>query len=147
MIDDDALRHAERCLSLCIVETHLVPVVPLIAHHESRNCVESPSADVPPTVLSTLQATLIPDDIAHLSLNPFSSPGKQTVALLHALLDITEHVAHSVTLHSATLINDSKTDSLLRQQSAGQHTLHLVNDVLYPSVIRCASSSLSPGFF
>jgi hypothetical protein len=75
---------------------------------------ESPSADVLPTVLPTLQATLIPDDIAPSSLHSFSSSGEQTVALLHALLDTTEHVAHSVTLHSATLINDSKTVSLLR---------------------------------
>jgi len=89
---------------------------------------ESPSADVPPTVLSTLQATPIPDDIAPSSLHPFSSSGEQTVALLHALLDTTERVAHSVNLHSAALVNDSKTVSLLRQQSAGQHTLHLVND-------------------
>jgi hypothetical protein len=107
---------------------------------------ESPSGDVPPTVLSTLQATLIPDDIAPSSLHPFSSSGEQTVALLHALLDTTERVAHSVTLHSATLVNDSKTVSLLRQQSAGQHTLHLVNDALCAFVIRCVSSSLSPGF-
>jgi hypothetical protein len=104
---------------------------------------ESSSADVPPTVLSTLQATLIPDDIAPSSLHPFSSSGEQTVALLHALLDTTERVAHSVTLHSATLINDSKTVSLLRQQSAGQHTLHLVNDTLYPLVIPCVPSSFS----
>jgi hypothetical protein len=97
-------------------------------------------------VLSTLQATLIPDDIAPSSLHSFSSSGEQTVVLLHALLDTTEHVAHSVTLHSATLVNDSKTDSLLRQQSAAQHTLHLVNDVLYPFVIRWVSSSLSPAF-
>jgi hypothetical protein len=87
---------------------------------------ESPS-DVPPTVLSTLQATAIPDDIATSSLHPFSSSGEQTVAFLHTLLDTTERVAHSVTLHSATLLNDSKTVSLLRQQSAGQHTLHLVS--------------------
>jgi hypothetical protein len=107
---------------------------------------ESTSGDVPPTVLSTLQATLIPDDIASSSLHPFSSSGDQTVALLHALLDTTERVAHSVTLHSATLVNDSKTVSLLRQQSAGQHTLHLVNDALYPFVIHCVSSSLSPCF-
>ena len=107
---------------------------------------ESASADVPPTVLSTLQATFIPDDIAPSSLHPFSSSGEQTVALLHALLDTTERVAHSVTLHSATLVNDSKTVSLLRQQSAGQHTLHLVNDAFYLFVIRYLSSSLSLGF-
>lgn len=86
---------------------------------------ESSSVDVPPTVLSTLQATLIPDDIAPSSLHPFSSSGEQTVSLLHALLDTTERVAHSVTLHSATLVNDSKTVSLLRQQSDEQRPLHL----------------------
>jgi hypothetical protein len=104
---------------------------------------ESPSAesDVPPTVLSTLQATLIPS-----SLHPFSSSGEQTVALLHALLDTTEHVAHAVTLHSATLVNDSKTVPRLRQQSAGQHTLHLVNDVLYPS-LSAACAPLSARVF
>jgi hypothetical protein len=98
---------------------------------------ESPS-DVPATVLSTLQATAIPDDIATSSLHPFSSSGEQTVAFLHALLETTERVSHSVTLHSAaTLLNDSKTVSLLRQQSAGQHTLHLVSDD------RCAPFSSS----
>jgi hypothetical protein len=91
MIDDDALRHAERCLSLSIAETRIM--------HKRRLCrssltmtAESPSTDVPPTVLSTVQATLIPNDIAPSSLHPFSSSGEQTVALLHALLDTTEHV-------------------------------------------------------
>jgi hypothetical protein len=88
---------------------------------------DSPS-NVPPTVLSALQekATSIPDDIATASLHPFSASSEQTVALLHALLDTTERLAHSVALHSTTVVNDSRTVSLLRQQSAGQHTLHLV---------------------
>ena len=105
---------------------------------------ENPSPDVPPTVLSTLQATSIPDDISPSSLHPFSSSGEQTVALLHALLDTTELVAHSVTLHSTTLVNDSKTVSLLRQQSAGQHTLHLVNDAPPPCMILSQRSTSNP---
>jgi hypothetical protein len=93
---------------------------------------ESPS-DVPPTVLSALQenATSIPDDIAPASLHPFSASSEQTVALLHALLDTTERLAHSVALHSTTVVNDSRTVSLLRQQSAGQQTLHLVRTPLF----------------
>lgn len=79
-------------------------------------------------MLSALQedATSIPDNIATASLHPFFASSEQTVALLHALLDTTERLAHSVALHSTTVVNDSRTVSLLRQQSAGQHTLHLV---------------------
>ena len=86
------------------------------------------SPDVPPTVLSALQAkaTSIPDDIAAASLHPFSTSSEKTVALLQALLDTTEQLAHSIAQHSNTVVNDSRTVSLLRQQSAGQHTLHLV---------------------
>jgi len=87
---------------------------------------ETSSSDVPPTVLSALQAASFPDNIATSSLHPFSASSEKTVAFLQALLDTTEHVAHSVTLHSATVVNDGRTVSLLRQQSTGQHALHLV---------------------
>jgi len=87
---------------------------------------ESSSLDVPPTVLSALQDTSFPDNITTSSLHPFSDSSDKTVAFLQALLDTTERVAHSVTLHSATVVNDARTVSLLRQQSAGQQTLHLV---------------------
>ncbi len=92
-----------------------------------RIMTESPT-DVPPTVLSALQAkaTSIPDGVPAASLHPFSASSEQTVALLHALLDTTERLAHSVAQHSATVVSDSRTVALLRQQSAGQHTLHLV---------------------
>jgi hypothetical protein len=140
MIDDGAPRRTERCLSLSEIYKRR------LCRSSLTMTAEGPSADGTPTVLSTLQATLIPDDIAPSSLHYFSSSGEQTVALLHALLDTTEHLAHSVTLHSATLVNDSKAVSLLRQHSARQHTLHLVNDVLYPFVICCASSSLARVF-
>ena len=117
------------------------------AHNGSLIMTTESQSDVPPTVLSTLQATAIPDDIAPSSLHPFSSSSEQTVAFLHTLLDTTERVAHSVTLHSATVLNDSKTVSLLRQQSAGQHTLHLVNDIHFSRLSPACSSSLSPGLF
>jgi hypothetical protein len=63
---DDALRRAERCLSLSIAETHISAGRAAHAHMTA----EGPSTDVPPTLLSTLQATLIPDDIAPSSLRP-----------------------------------------------------------------------------
>ncbi|KAH9069869.1 hypothetical protein EDB83DRAFT_2518217 [Lactarius deliciosus] len=50
---------------------------------------------------------------------------RSTSVLLHSLLDTTVRVAHSVTLHSTTAVNNSKTVSLLREQSTGQHLLHL----------------------
>lgn len=67
----------------------------------------------------------MPDNIKTSGLHPFSSASDQTVAFLHSLLDTTARVAHSVTLHSATAVNDSRTVSLLREQSTGQHLLHL----------------------
>ncbi|KAH9983615.1 hypothetical protein BJV74DRAFT_612947 [Russula compacta] len=85
---------------------------------------ETPS-NVPPTVLSALQATAFPDNTATSSLHPFSASNEQTVAFLHTLLETSERVAHSVTLHSATVVDDSRTVSLLRQQSARQHELNL----------------------
>ncbi|KAH9166265.1 hypothetical protein EDB89DRAFT_2233005 [Lactarius sanguifluus] len=45
----------------------------------------------------------------------------KTIAFLHSLLDITARVAHS---DSTTAANDSRTVSLLREQSTGQHLLH-----------------------
>jgi hypothetical protein len=116
---------------------------------------ENPS-DVPPTVLSALQAkaTSIPDTIAAASLHPFSASSEQTVGLLQALLDTTEQLTHSIALHSNTVVNDSRTVSLLRQQSAGQHTLHLVRTkphstpppLLFPlSVVFFFSSRLGSG--
>ena len=103
--------------------------------------------DVPPTVLSALQAkaTSIPDDIAAASLHPFSASSEQTVALLQALLDTTEQLAHSITQHSNTVVNDSRTVSLLRQQSAGQHTLHLVRPKPTPPLPLFRSSRLNSG--
>ena len=89
---------------------------------------ESPS-NVSPTVLSALQTTAFPDNIVTSSLHPFSASNEQTVAFLHTLLETTERVTHSVTLHSATVVNDSRTVSLLRQQSARQHELHLVTHI------------------
>ena len=68
----------------------------------------------------------MPDNIKTSGLHPFSSSSDKTVAFLHTLLDTTARVAHSVTLHSTTAVNDSRTVSLLRQQSTGQHVLHLV---------------------
>jgi hypothetical protein len=102
--------------------------------------------DVPPTVLSALQtkAASIPDDIAASSLHPFSASSERTVALLQALVDTTDQLAHSIVQHSNTVVNDSRTVSLLRQQSAGQHTLHLVRTkpTTHPPFF-CRSFSLS----
>jgi len=118
----------------------------IITHHHRIIMSENPS-DVPPTVLSTLQAkaTSIPDDIAAASLHPFSASSEQTVALLQALLDTTEQLTHSIAQHSNTVVNDSRTVSLLRQQSAGQHTLHLVRPKPTPpspfSSLRCPLGS------
>jgi len=106
---------------------------------------DNPS-DVPPTVLSALQAkaTSIPDNIAATSLHPFSASSEQTVALLQALLDTTEQLARSIALHSNTVVNDSRTVSLLRQQSAGQHTLHLVRTKPTPPLFPSFSSLCCP---
>ncbi|KAH9015335.1 hypothetical protein EDB85DRAFT_2295651 [Lactarius pseudohatsudake] len=74
----------------------------------------------------------MPDNIQTLGLHPFSSSSDKTVAFLHSLLDTTVRVAHSVTLHSTTAVNDSRTVSLLRERSTGQHLLHLdVGSPLY----------------
>jgi hypothetical protein len=85
------------------------------------------NSDVPPTVLSALQATPFPDNITTSGLHTFSASSEKTVTFLYDLLETTERVANSVSLHSAAAVNDSRTVSLLRQQSAGQHALHLVN--------------------
>ncbi|KAI9437579.1 hypothetical protein H4582DRAFT_2111791 [Lactarius indigo] len=78
---------------------------------------ESPA--IPPTLLSAIQETSMPDNI--------QTSGDKTVAFLHSLLNTTARVAQSVTLHSTTAVNDSRTVSLLREQSTGQHLLHLVS--------------------
>ncbi|KAH9166246.1 hypothetical protein EDB89DRAFT_1857632 [Lactarius sanguifluus] len=83
------------------------------------------SSAIPPTLLSAIQETSMPDDIQTSGLHPFSSSSDKTIAFLHSLLDTTARVAHSVTLHSTTAVNDSRTVSLLREQSTGQHLLHL----------------------
>ncbi|KAH9166269.1 hypothetical protein EDB89DRAFT_2233010 [Lactarius sanguifluus] len=62
------------------------------------------------------------DNIHTSGLHPFSSSSDKTIAFLHSLLDTTARVAHSVTLHPNTAVNDSR---LLREQSTGQHLLHL----------------------
>ncbi|KAH9171210.1 hypothetical protein EDB89DRAFT_2114611 [Lactarius sanguifluus] len=85
------------------------------------------SSAIPPTLLSAIQETSMPDDIQTSGLHPFSSSSDKTIAFLHSLLDTTARVAHSVTLHSTTAVNDSRTVSLLREQSTGQHLLHLVH--------------------
>ncbi|KAH9967664.1 hypothetical protein BGW80DRAFT_1340762 [Lactifluus volemus] len=82
-------------------------------------------SDVPPTVLSALQATPFPDNITTSGLHTFSASSEKTITFLYTLLETTERVANSVSLHSASAVNDSRTVSLLRQQSAGQHALHL----------------------
>ncbi|KAH9171201.1 hypothetical protein EDB89DRAFT_2230226 [Lactarius sanguifluus] len=84
------------------------------------------SSAIPPTLLSAIQETSMPDNIQTSGLHPFSSSSDKTIAFLHSLLDTTARVAHSVTLHSTTAVNDSRTVSLLREQSTGQHLLHLV---------------------
>ncbi|KAH9002498.1 hypothetical protein EDB83DRAFT_2237698 [Lactarius deliciosus] len=83
------------------------------------------SSAIPPTLLSAIQETSMPDNIQTSGLHPFSSSSDKTIAFLHSLLDTTARVAHSVTLHSTTAVNDSRTVSLLREQSTGQHLLHL----------------------
>jgi hypothetical protein len=88
-------------------------------------------SDVPPTVLSALQATPFPDNITTSGLHTFSASSEKTITFLYTLLETTERVANSVSLHSASAVNDSRTVSLLRQQSAGQHALHLVNADIY----------------
>ncbi|KAH9032650.1 hypothetical protein EDB84DRAFT_1578531 [Lactarius hengduanensis] len=72
-----------------------------------------------------INETSMPDIIQTSGLHPFSSSSDKTIAFLHSLLDTTARVAHSVTLHSTTAVNDSRTVSLLREQSTGQHLLHL----------------------
>ncbi|KAH9055442.1 hypothetical protein EDB87DRAFT_1640875 [Lactarius vividus] len=83
------------------------------------------SSAIPPTLLSAIQETSIPDNIQTSGLHLFSSSSDKTMAFLHSLLDTTARIAHSVTLHSTTAVNDSRTVSLLREQSTGQHLLHL----------------------
>ncbi|KAH9069834.1 hypothetical protein EDB83DRAFT_2518178 [Lactarius deliciosus] len=83
------------------------------------------SSAIPPTLLSAIQETSMPDNIQTSGLHPFSSSSDKTITFLHSLLDTTARVAHSVTLHSTTAVNDSRTVSLLREQSTGQHLLHL----------------------
>ncbi|KAH8976550.1 hypothetical protein EDB86DRAFT_1810648 [Lactarius hatsudake] len=79
----------------------------------------------------------MPDNIQTSGLHPFSSSSDKTIAFLHSLLDTTARVAHSVTLHSTTAVNDSRTVSLLREQSTGQHLLHLS----YTQVAKTISAS------
>ncbi|KAI0267083.1 hypothetical protein BC834DRAFT_969116 [Gloeopeniophorella convolvens] len=83
------------------------------------------NSEVPPTLLSALQETPMPENISAPGLHPFSISSEKTVAFLHTLIDNLGRLSHSATLHSATVVNDPKTVSLLRQQSAGQHVLHL----------------------
>ncbi|KAH9018014.1 hypothetical protein EDB85DRAFT_1874116 [Lactarius pseudohatsudake] len=95
----------------------------------------------PPTLLSTIQETSMPDNIQTSGLHPFSSSSDKTIAFLHSLLDTTARVAHSVTLHSTTVVNDSRTVSLLREQSTGQHLLHLVHLCNAPVTIQVSLTS------
>ena len=76
----------------------------------------------------------------HREPTSVSASSEQTVAHLQALFGTTEQLRHSITQHSNTVVNDSKTVSLLRQQSAGQHSLHLVRTKPTPppfSSLRC----------
>ena len=87
-----------------------------------------------PNAMSVIQETSMPDNIQTSGPHPFSSSSDKTVAFLHSLLDTTARVAHSVTLHSTTAVNDSRTVSPLLEQTTGEYLLRLVHPLyLIPS--------------
>ncbi|KAH8995301.1 hypothetical protein EDB86DRAFT_1189796 [Lactarius hatsudake] len=77
-----------------------------VDHHHQITAMAESSA-IPPTLLSAIQETSMPDNIQTSGLHPFSPSSDKTIAFLYSLLDTTARVAHSVTLYSTTAVNDS----------------------------------------
>ncbi|KAI0062844.1 hypothetical protein BV25DRAFT_1915595 [Artomyces pyxidatus] len=69
-------------------------------------------------------------DLSSSALHPFAASTEPIVSFLRNLLDATDQLAHTSNIHLATdtVFSNSKTVSQLRQQTAGQHSLHLTSN-------------------
>ncbi|THH20790.1 hypothetical protein EW146_g649 [Bondarzewia mesenterica] len=88
--------------------------------------------DLPPTLLSVLQSFTSSERLStsitpfsSRPIHPFSSSAEQTVSYLNDLIETTGHLVHSTNVHLNAPTFNSKTVSLLRQQTVAQHGLHL----------------------
>ncbi|KAI0044331.1 hypothetical protein FA95DRAFT_1497228 [Auriscalpium vulgare] len=102
-----------------------------------------------PTLLSSLQTTTASSSVnlSTAALHPFSTAAEPTISFLRSLIDTTEHLAHSTNVHLVTdsVIRNSKTVSTLRQQTAGQNSLHLTSNHVAQIIAATRESSTSYG--
>lgn len=79
------------------------------------------------TLLAAFQQLTAPDVLQSPALHPFASSGEDTTATLNEIIRTTDQLSHSLDQHSSTTFSNPKLVSILRQQTAILHTLHLVN--------------------
>ena len=78
------------------------------------------------TLLSKIQPFTAFDVLQSPATHPFATSSEDSTVILHDLIQATTQLSHSLDLHSSIPLTNPKLVSILRQQSAISHTLHLV---------------------
>ncbi|KAF9264189.1 hypothetical protein L218DRAFT_863517 [Marasmius fiardii PR-910] len=81
--------------------------------------------NLPQTLLSSLQNSKADDALASRVTHPFATSSETTCGLLRDIIQATDQVASSLNQYGSTTFTNPKLISLLRQQAAIQHSLHL----------------------
>lgn len=81
----------------------------------------------PPTLLSALHKFTSADVFTPDGTHLFAKDADKNVASLRNLIDTTAGIGHNTQLYLTTPLQNSKTVSLLRQQTGNQHDIHIVS--------------------
>jgi len=83
-------------------------------------------SDPAATLLSTIQQFTAHDVLQFPPIHPFAASSENSTGILQDMIQATAQVSHSLNLHSSIPLTNPKLVSILRQQAAISHTLHLV---------------------
>lgn len=86
----------------------------------------SQPANAAATLLSTIQRFTAHDVLQSPAIHPFATSSEDLTTILHDMIQATDQLSHSLDLHSSIPLTNPKLVSILRQQAAISHTLHLV---------------------
>lgn len=95
------------------------------------------------TLLSTVQRFKSHDFLQKNANHPFAASFENSAAQLQNLIQATDQLSHSLNLHSSIPLSNPKLISILRQEAAISHTVHLVRSTRLKSQLFLAKISAS----
>lgn len=82
---------------------------------------------VGPTLLTKIQEFTAQDVLQNPALHPFAASSEDATTTLHEIIQATDQLAHSLSSYSSLPLSNPKLVSIMRQQAAISHALHLVS--------------------